>query len=108
MVISPVSHYSHFLPTRIFLPIVPLSRPSRIVAVSSGAQTAIDFDNPMPEAGHSGSRAYLRSKLVWILLTFDQAAGLANTGIQCHGFGVVAARVFTDGAGPPEMSGLRR
>ncbi|MDE0083347.1 MAG: hypothetical protein OXT72_11945 [Gammaproteobacteria bacterium] len=108
MVIYPVSHYSHFLPTRVFLPIVPLTLPSRIVAISSGAQTATDFVDPVPEAGHSGSRAYLRSKLAWILVTFDQAAELANTGIQRHSFGVVGARVLRDGTGPPEMSGLRR
>ena len=66
------------------LPIIPESPESRIVNVSSGAQTSIDFDDPMIEDGYSGGRAYGQSKLAQILFTFDLARELEDTGIKVN------------------------
>ena len=79
-----VNYLSHFLLTRMLLPIIPPSPTSRIVNVSSGAQTPIDFDDPMLEEGYSGSRGYAQSKLAQILFTFDLAEELADTGIRVN------------------------
>ncbi len=76
-----VNHLSHFLLTRMFLPLLRASAPSRIVNVSSGAQQAIDFDDVMIENNFSGGRAYSQSKLAQIMFTIDLAEELAGTGV---------------------------
>lgn len=79
-----VNYLSHYLLTRMLLPLIPASPESRIVNVSSGAQTPIDFDDPMMEDGYSGRRAYAQSKLAQILHTFDLAEELEGTGIKVN------------------------
>lgn len=79
-----VNYLSQFLLTHLLVPIVPESPSSRIVQVSSIAQTPIDFDDPMMERGYSGGRGYGQSKLAQILFTFDLAEELEGTGIGVH------------------------
>jgi len=76
-----VNYLSHFLLTRMLLPRVVESAPARIVNVSSGSQTPIDFDDVMLEQDYSGGRAYGQSKLAQILFTFDLAEELEGTGV---------------------------
>jgi short-subunit dehydrogenase involved in D-alanine esterification of teichoic acids len=53
-----VNYLSGYLLTEMLLPIIPRSPDSRIVNVASGAQSPIDFDDPMIENGYSGGRSY--------------------------------------------------
>ncbi|HUF74785.1 MAG TPA: SDR family NAD(P)-dependent oxidoreductase, partial [Longimicrobiales bacterium] len=68
-----VNYLSGFLLTRLLLPVIPHSPDSRIVNVASGAQTPIDFDDPMIERDYSGGRSYAQSKLAQVMFTFDLA-----------------------------------
>jgi NAD(P)-dependent dehydrogenase (short-subunit alcohol dehydrogenase family) len=80
-----VNYLSHFLLTRTLLPLLRAGAPSRIVSVSSAAQTPIDFDDVMLErAPYAGERAYAQSKLAQIFMTFDLAEELQGTGITAN------------------------
>jgi NAD(P)-dependent dehydrogenase (short-subunit alcohol dehydrogenase family) len=80
-----VNYLSHFLLTRTLLPLLVQSAPARIVSVSSGAQTAIDFDDVMLEREpYEGTRAYAQSKLAQILMTMDLAEELEGTGVTAN------------------------
>jgi NAD(P)-dependent dehydrogenase (short-subunit alcohol dehydrogenase family) len=76
-----VNYLSGYLLTRTLLPLITKSAPSRIVNVSSTAQTPIDFDDVMLERNFSGGRAYGQSKLAQILFTFDLARELEGKGV---------------------------
>ena len=79
-----VNYLSGFQLTHALLPLLRRSAPSRIVNVSSAAQTPIDFGNVMLEHGYSGSRAYGQSKLAQILFTFDLAETLEGTDVSVN------------------------
>lgn len=76
-----VNYLAGYLLTRELLPLLEAGAPSSIVNVASAAQTPIDFDDPMMEAGYSGGRAYGQSKLAQILYTVDLAERLEGRGI---------------------------
>jgi len=76
-----VNYLSTFLLTHMLMPRLLASVPARIVNVSSGAQTPIDFDDVMIENDFSGRRAYAQSKLAQIMFTHDLADDLEGTGI---------------------------
>jgi NAD(P)-dependent dehydrogenase (short-subunit alcohol dehydrogenase family) len=67
-----VNYLSHFLLTRLLLPLLERSAPSRIVNVASVGQAPIDFD-VMLEHGYEPFRAYAQSKLAQIMFTFELA-----------------------------------
>ncbi|TDD91711.1 SDR family NAD(P)-dependent oxidoreductase [Actinomadura rubrisoli] len=79
-----VNYLSGYLLTRLLLPTLVASAPSRIVNVSSLGQTALDFDDVMITRGYSGSRAYCQSKLAQVMFTIDLAAELAGTGVTAN------------------------
>ena len=79
-----VNYLSGFLLTRMLLPLLVESAPSRIVNVASGAQSPIDFSDPMIERRYSGSRGYGQSKLAQILFTVDLAEELAGKGVTVN------------------------
>jgi NAD(P)-dependent dehydrogenase (short-subunit alcohol dehydrogenase family) len=79
-----VNYLAPFLLTRLLLPLLRTSAPSRIVNVSSIGQMPIDFSDVMLHRGYSGVRAYCQSKLAQILFTFDLAEELAGTGVTVN------------------------
>jgi NAD(P)-dependent dehydrogenase (short-subunit alcohol dehydrogenase family) len=66
------------------LPLLRQSAPARIVNVSSGGQSAIDFENVMLARGYDGGSAYAQSKLAQIMFTFDLDDELEGTGITAN------------------------
>jgi NAD(P)-dependent dehydrogenase (short-subunit alcohol dehydrogenase family) len=56
-----VNFLAGFLLTRLLLPLMMVSKPARIVNVSSLAQHAIDFEDLMLTRGYTGGRAYAQS-----------------------------------------------
>lgn len=79
-----VNYLSGFLLTRMLLPRLVTGAPSRVVNVSSLAQTPIDFDDVMIERGYTGGRAYAQSKLAQILFTFDLAEELKDKRVTVN------------------------
>ena len=79
-----VNYLSHFLLTRLLLPLVKDSAPARIVNVASAGQAPIDFDDVMLERGYSGWRAYSQSKLAQIMFTFSLAERLEGAGVTVN------------------------
>ena len=71
-----VNYLAGFALTRLVLPLLMSSAPSRIVNVSSAGQQAIDFDDVMLTSGYDGVRAYCQSKLAQVMFTMDLAQQL--------------------------------
>jgi len=76
-----VNYLSGFLLTRLLLPLIVDSTPSRIVNVASAAQRPIDFGDVMLERGYDDGRAYAQSKLAQVMFTFDLAEELAGADV---------------------------
>ena len=79
-----VNYLSHFLLTRLLLPLLREDAPTRIVNVASAGQSPIDFDDPMLKRGYDAMRAYSASKLAQIAFTFELAERLAGTGVSVN------------------------
>jgi len=79
-----VNYLAPFLLTRLLLPLVQRSTPSRIVNVASAGQSPISFDDVMLERGYDGMRAYAQSKLALVMFTFDLAEELEDTGVTAN------------------------
>jgi NAD(P)-dependent dehydrogenase (short-subunit alcohol dehydrogenase family) len=79
-----VNYLAGFLLTKMLLPRLLDSTPSRIVNVSSLAANPIDFDDVMIENNFSGGRAYGQSKLSQVMMTFDLAEELEGTGVMVN------------------------
>ena len=76
-----VNYLSGFLLTRMLLPRLIQSAPSRIVNVASGSQSPIDFTDVMLTRPGRASRGYGQSKLAQIMFTFDLAKELEGKGV---------------------------
>jgi NAD(P)-dependent dehydrogenase (short-subunit alcohol dehydrogenase family) len=76
-----VNYLAGYRLTRLLLPLLSSSAPSRIVNVASAGQLPIDFTDPMLERQYDGMSAYRRSKLAQIMFTFDLADELRDTGV---------------------------
>jgi NAD(P)-dependent dehydrogenase (short-subunit alcohol dehydrogenase family) len=72
-----VNYLAPVLLTRLLMPLLTASAPSRIVNVGSLGQIPFDPAEAEFEAGYSGVDAYRRSKLALAAFTFDLAGELA-------------------------------
>jgi NAD(P)-dependent dehydrogenase (short-subunit alcohol dehydrogenase family) len=79
-----VNYLAGYALTRLLLPLLRASAPSRIVNVASVGQQAIDFGDVMLTSGYDGARAYRQSKLAQILFTIDLSAELDGTGVTVN------------------------
>jgi NAD(P)-dependent dehydrogenase (short-subunit alcohol dehydrogenase family) len=79
-----VNYLSGYLLTRILLPRLIASAPSRIVNVASGSQTKLEFDDLKLDRNYSDGRAYGVSKLAQVMFTFDLARELRGTGVTVN------------------------
>jgi NAD(P)-dependent dehydrogenase (short-subunit alcohol dehydrogenase family) len=79
-----VNYLSHFLLTRLLLPLLKDSAPARIVNVASAGQSALDFANLMLEHGYDAMKAYSQSKLAQVMFTFKFAEHLEGTGVTVN------------------------
>jgi NAD(P)-dependent dehydrogenase (short-subunit alcohol dehydrogenase family) len=79
-----VNYLSHFLLTRLLLPLLEHSAPSRIVNVASAGQSPLDFSNLMLEQGYDAMKAYSQSKLAQVMFTFELSKHLRNTGVSVN------------------------
>jgi len=82
--IFAVNYLSHFLLTRLLLPLLKDSAPARIVNVASAGQSPLDFSNLMVEHGYDAMKAYSQSKLAQVMFTFDLAEHLRDTGVTVN------------------------
>src|SRR5215203_2611891 len=79
-----VNYLAGFLLTHRLLPLLKRSAPSRIANVASAGQAPIDFDDVMLERRWDGWRAYRQSKLAQVMMTFDLAEGLRDSGVTVN------------------------
>jgi NAD(P)-dependent dehydrogenase (short-subunit alcohol dehydrogenase family) len=79
-----VNYLPCYLLTRLLLPVLVSAAPARIVNVASAGQYPLDFDNLMLTRAYSGMRAYAQSKLAQIMLTFDLATELRDSGVTVN------------------------
>lgn len=79
-----VNYLAHYLLTTRLLPRIVASAPARIINVSSGSQTPIDFDDVMMTKGYNGGRGYAQSKLAQVMMTIDMAPALEKQGVLTY------------------------
>ena len=79
-----VNYLAGYLLTRLLMPVLVRSAPARIVNVASVGQYPLAFDDLMLTRAYSGMRAYAQSKLAQVMLTFDLAAQLRDSGVTVN------------------------
>jgi NAD(P)-dependent dehydrogenase (short-subunit alcohol dehydrogenase family) len=79
-----VNYLAGYALTRLLLPLLTASAPSRVVTVASVGQQAIDFSDVMLAKDYDSMRAYRQSKLAQVLFTVDLAAELESAGITVN------------------------
>ena len=79
-----VNYLAGYALTRLLLPLLRKSAPSKVVNVASIGQQAIDFADPMLTVGYDGMRAYRQSKLAQIMFTVDLAEELDLAGVTVN------------------------
>lgn len=98
-----INHLAHFLLTNLLLDLMKASAPSRIVNVSSEAQSRghIDFDDLQGERKYRGWKSYPQSKLANVLFTYELTRRLEGIGVtvNCVHPGTVRTNFARDNGG---------
>jgi len=98
-----VCHIAHFYLTRLLLPRLQASAPSRVINVTSvghhAAFKGMRFDDLQSEHGYDGMEVYCRAKLANVLLTRELARRTTGTGLTANAAhpGWVRSRFGMDG-----------
>ena len=102
-----LNHLAPYLLTNLLLPRLRESGPSRVVMVSSAAQSGghIDFDDLQGERDYSGARAYSQSKLANLLFTRELATRLSGTTVTAN---AVHPGLVSTGFGADDPSRIHR
>ncbi len=79
-----VNYLAPVLLTRLLVPLLTASAPSRVVNVGSLGQVPFDPADAEFEAGYNGVEAYRRSKLALAAFTFDLAGELAAARVTVN------------------------
>ena len=79
-----VNYLAGYALSRLLLPLLVASAPSRIVNVASIGQQPIDFRDIQLTEGYDGMRAYRQSKLAQVMNAFDLAEELSGTGVTVN------------------------
>jgi NAD(P)-dependent dehydrogenase (short-subunit alcohol dehydrogenase family) len=79
-----VNYLAGYALSRLLLPLLVASAPSRIVNVASIGQQAIEFGDVQLNEGYDGMRAYRQSKLAQVMNAFDLAAELNGSGVTVN------------------------
>lgn len=102
-----LNHLASFLLTNLLLDRMQHSGASRVVVVSSAAQSTgrIDFDDLQSAHGYSGARAYSQSKLANLLFTRELAGRLSATSTTVN---AVHPGLVNTGFGAEDQGRLQR
>jgi len=98
-----VCHIAHFYLTRLLLPRLQASAPSRVINVTSvghhAAFKGMRFDDLQSEHGYDGMEVYCRAKLANVLFTRELARRTTGTGLTANAAhpGWVRSRFGMDG-----------
>jgi NAD(P)-dependent dehydrogenase (short-subunit alcohol dehydrogenase family) len=99
-----VNYLAPVLFTRLLVPLLTASAPSRIVNVGSLGQVPFDPADAEFEAGYNGVDAYRRSKLALAAFTFDLAGELAAAQVTVN----CLSRAVASPRSPPSSRVARR
>jgi NAD(P)-dependent dehydrogenase (short-subunit alcohol dehydrogenase family) len=102
-----VNYLSGFLLTRLLLPRLVESAPSRVVNVASGAQSPIDFTDVMLERPGRAAQGYAQSKLAQIMFAIDLAAEMQNqhvTVVSLHPATLMDTNMVRESGLPPQST----
>ena len=82
--IFQVNYLATYMISKLLLPLLVKSAPSRIVNVASAGQAPIDYADPMMEKTYSGMQAYCQAKLAQISLTVEMAPQLKEKDVTVN------------------------
>jgi len=102
-----LNHLAALLLTDLLLDRLKASAPSRVVTVSSNAQSlgTIDFEDLQGEHKYSGQTAYNQSKLASVMFSYELARRLEGTGVTAN---VLHPGVVNTGFGAEDPSRIFR
>ena len=82
--IFQVDYLSTYMLTKLLIPLLEASTPSRIINVASAGQAPINFADPMLEKHWDGTQSYCQAKLAQIMLAVEWGPSLGQKGVTIN------------------------